>query len=136
MPRRKSGMSSQNLRPPSREKLAGGKEVQKCRIEAAVSLPQLKGTHEHGSCPKFDRTLERLGQRAGVEGGSGGRQVCLLGFSHTMNQVKLSAPDGGRLKAEEFTDPNETAGVSIRRQEPSARTSFQGCFRRGEIIER
>jgi len=82
------------------------------------------------------RTLERLGQRAGVEGGSGGRQVCLLGFSHTMNQVKLSAPDSSRLKANEIADPNETAGIPIRRQEPSARTSFQGSFRRGEIIER
>ena len=55
-------------------------------------------------------TLERLDQRAGVEGGSGGRQVCLLGFSHTMNQVKSSAPDGGRLKAEQIADPKETAG--------------------------
>ena len=60
---------------------------------------------------KLDRTLERFGQRAGVEGGSGGRQVCLLGFSHTMNQVKVSAPDGSRLKANEIADPNETAGV-------------------------
>jgi len=38
-------------------------------------------------------TLERFYQRAGVEGGSGGRQVCLLGFSHTMNQVKVSTDD-------------------------------------------
>ena len=52
------------------------------------------------------------------------------------NRVKLSVPDGGRLKAEEFTDPNETAWISIRRQEPSARTSFQQGFRRGEIVER
>jgi hypothetical protein len=52
-----------------------------------------------------------------------------------MNQVKLSA-DSSRLKANEIADPNETAGVPIRRQEPSARTSFQGSFRRGEIIER
>ena len=52
-----------------------------------------------------------------------------------MKQVKLSVPDGGRLKAEEFTDPNETAWISIRRQEPSARTSFQQWFRatHGEI---
>ena len=85
---------------------------------------------------KLDRTLERFDQRAGVEGGSGGRQVCLLGFSHTMNQVKLSAPDSSRLKANEIADPNETAGVPIRRQEPSARTSFQRWFRRGEIVER
>jgi hypothetical protein len=53
-----------------------------------------------------------------------------------MKQVKLSVPDGGRLKAEEFTDPNETAWISIRRQEPSARTSFQQGFRRGEIVKR
>jgi hypothetical protein len=68
--------------------------------EAVVSLPQLKETHEHGLCPKLDRTLERFGQRAGVEGGSGGRQLCLLGVSHTMNQVKLSTPDlrSGALK--------------------------------------
>jgi hypothetical protein len=52
-----------------------------------------------------------------------------------MNQVKLS-PDGSGLKANEIADPNETAGVPIRRHEPIARTSFQGCFRRGEIIER
>src|SRR6266850_3449657 len=42
----------------------------------------------------MDRTLERSGQCAGVEGSEDGRQVCLLGFSHTMNQVKVSAPDG------------------------------------------
>ena len=36
----------------------------------------------------------------------------LLNFSHAMKQVKLSVPDGGRLKAEEFTDPNETAWIS------------------------
>ena len=46
------------------------------------------------------------------------------------------APDGSRLKTKVIADPNETAGVPIRRQEPSARTSLQGCFRRGEIIER
>jgi hypothetical protein len=44
-------------------------------------------------------TLERFDQRAGVEGGSGGRQVCLLGFSHTMNQVKSSASDGSGFEA-------------------------------------
>ena len=42
----------------------------------------------------IDRTLERSGQCAGVEGSEDGRQVCLLGFSHTMNQVKVSASDG------------------------------------------
>ena len=41
------------------------------------------------------RTLERSGQRGGVEE-SDGRQVCLLGFSHTMNQVKVSAAPTGR----------------------------------------
>ena len=82
------------------------------------------------------RTLERLGQRAGVEGGSGGRQVCLLGFSHTMNQVKSSASDGSGFEAKPIANPKETADIRIRRQEPSARTSLQGCFRRGEIIER
>jgi hypothetical protein len=81
-------------------------------------------------------TLERFDQRAGVEGGSGGRQVCLLGFSHTMNQVKSSASDGSGLEAKPIANPKETADIRIRRQEPSARTSLQGCFRRGEIIER
>ena len=90
----------------------------------------------HGSYPTLDKTLERFGQCGGVEGGSGGRQVCLLGFSHTMNQVKLSAPDGSGLEAKPIANPKETADIRIRRQEPSARTSLQGCFRRGEIIER
>jgi hypothetical protein len=33
--------------------------------------------------------LERFGQCGGVEGGSDRRQFCLLGFSHTTNQVKV-----------------------------------------------
>jgi hypothetical protein len=53
-----------------------------------------------------------------------------------MNQVKLSTPDGSRLKAKPIAHPKETADICIRRQEPSARTSFQGFFRRCEIIER
>ena len=52
------------------------------------SLPQLND-YEHGLCLLLDRTLERFDQRAGVEGGSGGRQVCLLGFSHTTDQVQI-----------------------------------------------
>jgi hypothetical protein len=46
-----------------------GAEVRKfkrCRIEAAISLPQLN-EQVHGSCPKLERTLERSGQRAGVK---------------------------------------------------------------------
>jgi hypothetical protein len=39
-------------------------------------------------------TLEQSCQYVGVEGSQDGRQVCLLSFSHTMNQVKVSAPDG------------------------------------------
>jgi hypothetical protein len=53
-----------------------------------------------------------------------------------MNQVKVSAPDGSGLEAKPIANPKETADIRIRRQEPSARTSLQGCFRRGEIIER
>jgi hypothetical protein len=47
-------------------------------------LPQRKVLREQVSCPKLDRTLERFGQCGGVEGWEYGRQVCLLGFSHTM----------------------------------------------------
>jgi len=32
--------------------------------------------------PMLDRTLERFDQRAGVEGGSGGRQLCLFFLAH------------------------------------------------------
>ena len=47
-------------------------------------LPQLKFICEQVPCPSYlDRTLERSGQCAGVEGSEDGRQVCLLGFSHT-----------------------------------------------------
>jgi len=46
---------------------AGVRKVKRCRIEAAVSLPQLKGVLEHGSCPKLDRTLERFGQCGGLK---------------------------------------------------------------------
>jgi len=53
-----------------------------------------------------------------------------------MNQVKLSAPDGSRLKAKAIADPNETAWISIRRKEPSSRTSFQGFFCRGKVGNR
>ena len=45
-----------------------------------------------------------------------------------MNQVKVSAPDGSRFKANVIADPNEASRIPIRRQEPSARISFQGCF--------
>jgi len=92
------------------------RKVKRCRTEDAIFLPQLEGTLEHGSCPERNRTLERFGQCAGVEGGSGGRQLCLLTFSHIMNQVKLSAPDCRRLKAKVIADPNKTARIPARRQ--------------------
>jgi hypothetical protein len=53
-----------------------------------------------------------------------------------MNQVKVSAPDGSRFTAKVIADANEASRIPIRRQEPSARISFQGCFRRGEIGKR
>jgi hypothetical protein len=56
-------------------------------------LPQRKVYLSRYRALLIDRTLERFGQCGGVEGGSGGRQVCLLGFSHTMNQVKVSTDD-------------------------------------------
>jgi hypothetical protein len=59
-----------------------------------------------------------------------------LGVSYTMNQVKLSALHRTRLKAKVIADPKETAWIPVRRQEPSARTSFQGFFRRGEVGKR
>ena len=46
------------------------------------------------------------------------------------------APNGSRLKVKAIADPNETAWIPIRRQEPSARTSLQGFFRRSEVGKR
>jgi hypothetical protein len=89
------------------------RKVKRCRTEDAISLPQLGGTLEHGSCPERNRTLERFGQCTGVEGGSGGRQLCLLTFSHTMNQDKLSAPDCRRLKAKVIADPKKLPGSRL-----------------------
>ena len=84
-----------SITPAHLEKGARGKEIQKGMSyrSCEFSLPQLKGTVEHESCPKLDGTLEISGQCAGVEGWSDGRQVCLLGFSPTMNQVKVSTDD-------------------------------------------
>jgi hypothetical protein len=45
-------------------------------------LTPAKRQTEHGLCPKLERTLERFDQRAGVEGGSGGRQLCLFFLAH------------------------------------------------------
>ena len=59
-----------------------------------VSFTSAKVLREQVPCLLIDRTLERSGQCAGVEGWEYGRQLCLLGFSRTMNQVKVSAPDG------------------------------------------
>jgi hypothetical protein len=56
-------------------------------------------------------------------GQADGKFAC-LGVSHTMNQVKVSVPDSSRLKAKAIANPKETADIRIRRQEPSARTSF------------
>ena len=84
-------------RPNPWKKGAEVRQVKRCRIEAASSLPQLKGTHEHGSCPKLDRTLERFGQCEGVEGGSDGRQVCLKFF---MRMESGQTVDGKRKKYE------------------------------------
>ena len=106
------------------------------KLRLPFLTPAKRQTMSTDRAPMLDRTLERFDQRAGVERGLGGRQLCLLIFSYTLNQVKLSAPHGSRLKAKVIADPNETTWIPIRRQEPSARTSFQGCFRRGEIIER
>ena len=51
-----------------------------------------------------------------------------------VNQIKVpGAGRGSRLKANVIADPNETAGVPIRRQEPSARTSFQEWFGRSKV---
>jgi hypothetical protein len=47
-----------------------------------------------------------------------------------MNQVKVSAPDGGWLKVKVIANPNEASRTLVRRQKPSARTFFQEWFRR------
>jgi len=79
---------------------------------------------QHVSKEKIDVKLERVQYLKSQIGGS------------EMAPAVNPAPDGSRLKTKVIADPNETAGVPIRRQEPSARTFFQECFRRGEIIER
>ena len=53
-----------------------------------------------------------------------------------MNKVKVSVPDRSWFNPKKITDPNETAGGSIRRQEPSTRISSQGCVRLGEVGKR
>jgi len=53
-----------------------------------------------------------------------------------MKSGQSAAADGGRLNAKVIADPNEASRIPIRRQEPSARISFQGCFRRGEVGKR
>ena len=63
--------------------------IQSCRTKVRFLLPQLQHRLSTDRALRLDKTLERFDQHAGVEGGSNGRQVCLLGISHTMNQVKV-----------------------------------------------
>jgi hypothetical protein len=54
------------------------------------------------------------------------RQLCLLGFSHTLNQVKVSAANSSRLEAKVIADPNEAPRIPVRRQNQARASLFKG----------
>jgi hypothetical protein len=92
-------------------------------------LPQRKVYLSRYRALLIDKTLERLDQCSGVEGGSGGRQVCLLGFSHTMNQVKVSVTMlAANLQQPLYAGPERTPSSSFLpvRVLPPARPTTRG----------